>query len=146
MDQNCIQILDHKNHKTRINSRYWLLLSDGCRTKIGLLKPRLNYLINTKILNKFAIISAQLSEVHPIGIKKVLYNLYNLPMPQNMQPLFFVDDIVIKVPGHQVGQRILPTLKRIAILKIVTILKDSRKIDELEIPLTLVSDIKKMIA
>ena len=145
MDPSCVKVLDLKNVQKRLNNRCWLLSTNGHSTYICLLKPNLNYLIKDKVIQKFTIISATFLEVKPLSIKKVIHNLYELNMTTITRPLFFIENIVVKIPGPTIGHRIISTLKKISIMKLKNLLNDKTKFLELELPLSVVKDIETVL-
>ena len=145
MDPSCVQVLDFKNVQKQVNNRCWLLITNGHSTIICLLKPNLNYLIKDKVVQKFAVISATFFEVKPIAIKKVIHNLYELNMTDITRPIFFIENIVVKIPGPTIGHRIISSLKKISIMKLINMSNDKTRFLELELPLSVIKDIETVL-
>ena len=145
MDPSCVQVLDFKNVQKGLNNRCWLLVTNGHSTNICLLKPNLNYLIKDNVLQIFAVIRATFFEVKPIAIKKLIHNLYELNMTDITRPLFFIENITVKIPGPKIGHRIISTLKKISIMKLINMSNDRTRILELELPLSVIKDIETVL-
>ena len=61
------------------------------------------------------------------------------------RPLFFIENIMVKISGPKFGHRIISTLKKISIMKLINMSNDKTRILELELPLSVIKDIETVL-
>ena len=145
MEEYLLQVINFKKIEGRVRNRYWRLVSDGHDCTICLLKPHLNYLIKDMLLHRLTVIKTRFLQVKSSSIKKVLYNLYQLPLVSAEESLFLIQDISIVPQEDQASSRIISSLKDCSTLRLANILHDPVEVQQLEMPRTLKEDITELI-